>query len=398
MSFINPPKVIYIQQHIKASGYHPPLEMYPNYFTYGFGGRMGRMFRKYNPLWDVEVWRLDSTANKVIETDFEEVHFKIFPARGNSKFGIYSFSFIRALRQLPRNTILNVQNIHNPLLYQILLFSPSHLIITAQHHGDYHPYFVLKNFKGFKRIKALIGYVFEKSFINRVSHFFIIDVDHIDYLKTTVKSLDDKFSIQPVGIDFSMYKRIPKEEACSVIGLDPNKKHLFYLGQYYHIKEVDRLCEVYKKVKEKNPEIQLFVAGGSAQDPYYSNLIQCGAIDFGKIPNNELYKYYSAADVYVCLTFREDYFGGIGLAMLESMACGTPVVSKSLENIPENIRQFVGKMPSGENEMIKDINNILNTKQNYSDCRKYVEGLYDYSVIQKNTAEIYSNLLQNKNK
>jgi glycosyltransferase involved in cell wall biosynthesis len=387
-------KVIYIQQYIKGSGYHPSMEMYPNYFTFGFGGRLGRMFKKYNPSWDVEVWRLDSSVNKVIETDYENIHYKIFPTRGNSKIGIYSLRFIKALRQLPRNTILNVQNIHNPLLYQILLFSPSRLIITAQHHGDNHPYFTLKNAKGKKRIKACLSFVIEKLLINRVRHFFIIDVDHINYLRKTVNSLNGRYSIQPIGIDFSIYKRIPKEEACSEIGLNPRENYIFYLGQYYHLKEVDRLCEVYKKVKEIDPGIQMFVAGGSSTDRYYKNIIQCGAIDFGKIPNNELYKFYSAADVYVSMAFRSDYFGGVGLAMLEAMAAGTPVVCKSLENIPENIRQFVGKRPSDENEMVQDIIEVINNRENYSDCRKYMEELYDYSIIQKNTSRVYENLLK----
>ena len=109
-------------------------------------------------------------------------------------------------------------------------------------------------------------------------------------------------------------------------------------------------------------------------------------------------QYYSAADVYVCMAFLPDYFGGIGLAMLEAMACGTPVVCKSLENIPENIRQYVGKMPSDENEMIKDILDILNKGENFSGCGRYVEELYDYSIIQKNTALIYTNLLNHRDK
>lgn len=391
-------KVIYIQQYIKGSGYLPPRDLIPNFYTYGFGGRLGRMFKKYNPSWDVEVWRLDSSVNEILEIDFENIHFKIFPASGNSKIGVYSFKFIRALKQLPRNTILNVQNIHDTLLYQILLFSPAHLIITAQHHGDNHPYFKLKSTSGFARIKAGIYFLFEKLFINKVRYFFIIDVDHIDFMARSVRKLPGKYSIQPLGIDFTKYNKIPKRDACRELGLDPDKKYLFYLGQYNHIKEVDRLCEVYKKVKESDPGIQMFVAGGAPSDLYYNNIKECGAIDFGKIPNVELFKYYSAADVYVCMTFRPDYFGGIGLAMLEAMACGTPVVCKSLENIPVNIRQFVGKMPSDENKMIKDILDVLNTRDNYSDCRQYVEGLYDYSVIQKSTLRIYADLLNNIDK
>jgi glycosyltransferase involved in cell wall biosynthesis len=370
--------------------------MYPNYFTFGFGGRSGIMFKKYNPNWDVEVWRLDSDSDRVQETDYENVHFKVFPAIGHQKTGIYSFKFLRALIKLPKNTILNVQNIHNPLLYQVLLFSPHQLIITVQHHGDYHPLFVIKNFKGLKRIKAFIFFLFEKILLNRVSYFFVIDIDHIKYLKTTYRKLDGNYSIQPLGIDFSLYKKIPKAKACNELGLDPNRKYIFFVGQYNYVKEVDRLCEVYCKVREIKPEIQMFVAGGGIDDQYYNDIKRCGAIDFGKVPNTDLFKYYSAADVYVCLTFRPDYFGGIGLAMLEAMATGLPVICKSLENLPENIRQFVGKMPMDENEMERDILEVIENREYYSDGRKYVEELYDYKIIQKNTSLVYYNLVHKR--
>ena len=55
-------------------------------------------------------------------------------------------------------------------------------------------------------------------------------------------------------------------------------------------------------------------------------------------------------------------------------------------------------MPLDENEMVQNILEILTDGKSYSNCGQYVEGLYDYSVIQKNTSSIYTNLIQNINK
>ena len=111
--------------------------------------------------------------------------------------------------------------------------------------------------------------------------------------------------------------------------------------------------------------------------------------------NTEIYRYYSAADIYVCCTFRFDYFGGIGIAMLEALACNTPVVSKSLENMPEKKRTMCGKIPRNEAEMTEDIIEVLNTLENYRNTRVVVEELYDQSVIQENTRICYEKLIVN---
>jgi glycosyltransferase involved in cell wall biosynthesis len=390
-----PKTVIYIQQYIKGSGYWPSKKELPgNYFTYGFGARSAREFKKYNPEFNVECWRLDSSEKEYCENRIENVDFKIYPAFGNSRAGLYSIKFIKKLRSIKEDIILNVQGIHKPLLYHILLFKKKNIIVTAQHHGEFSPYFNIKYKYLLKKILSVFYLIFEKLFINRVDFFFLIDANHIQYLKKTYKNLNkDNYILQPVGIDTNSFYPLNKSEAKTMLGLDKNKKYLFYLGAYYPFKEVDKLVKIYENVKKKYSNVQLIAAGGSKKDIYYKDIINCGAKELGIILNSELYKYYSAADIYVCCSFRYDYFGGIGIAMLESLACNTPVVSKSLENMPEKKRIVCGKTPGNETEMAEDIIEVLNSPENYSNTHEVVKSLYDYSVIQKNTRICYDKLL-----
>ena len=386
-------KVIYITCHYQSPIYFPPKDMYPNFFTYGWGTRLGRMFKKFNSDWEVEIWRLDSSISIYMETIIDDIKIRLFPAKGNRHIGLYSRNFTKELKRQEESTIINIQNIHSAIFYQILFFAPKKLKIVGQHHGDWSPFFLIKRDKGLKKLRAYVYAIVELFLINRVTHFFIIDKDHVKYLKRSYKKGTENIAIQPVGIDINKYNFIPKEEACKILSLDSSKKYIFYLGAYYDLKEVDRLCDVYSKVKKEYPNVQLIVAGGRPTDQYYINLINCGAIDFGRILNTEVYKYYSVADVYVSMAFREDNFGGVGIAMLESMACNTPVVCKSLKNIPGNLRDHFGKMPNNEEEMVNDILHVLNNKDKYINCRNFIGDLYDYSVIQKNTAEVYNQIL-----
>jgi glycosyltransferase involved in cell wall biosynthesis len=394
-------RVIYIQQHIKNSGYHPPKNLIPNFITFGFAGLYGRNFKKNNPDYQVEVWRLDSSINKYIDEIIDDVTYRIFPAKGNKLTGIYSFKFIKSLKTLPEGTLLNVQNLHTLLLYHILIFAPKNIIVTAHQHGEWSPYFKAKTHKGFKKLYAYLLIFIEKLVINRIDHIVIIDKKSIPYLEMNIKNLHDRMSMGNTGIDYSYWKKIEKKEAKKLLGLDTNKKHLFYLGQYYELKAVDQLCDIYMKLKQTDPDIELVVAGGTPQDKFYKNIIQCGAKDFGFILNSELYKFYSAADVYVCISYMPNWVLGIGVAMLESLACGTPVVSNSLNQLPntDDIK-YIGRAPNNEAEMFHDILYILNHREEFNKCRdiiKRYEIFYDYKSIQRRMRDVYENLLKSNN-
>ncbi len=389
--------VIYIHQYIKGTGYRPPKEMFPNCFTFGWGGRSAREFKKYNPEYNVECWRLDSGEKKYSEKRIENVDFKIYPSLGNVHIGIYSIRFIKHLLSIKEKVIFNVQGIHKPLLYHLLLFKKKNFIIAAQHHGEFTPYFNIKYGRLLKKIKSVGYLILEKLLIKKVDFFFLIEINHIQYLKKTYKKLkEDNYTLQPVGIDTSTFFPMNKAEAKNMLGLDNGKKYLFYVGAYYQYKEVDKLVKIYENVKKKYPNVQLIVAGGSKKDIYYKDIIDCGAIELGTILNTDLYKYYSAADIYVCCSFRYDYFGGLGISMIEALACNTPVVSKSLVNIPVEKRLQCGKAPGNETEMTEDIIEVLNTPGNYNNTREVVEALYDYSAIQKNARICYDELINNK--
>jgi hypothetical protein len=158
--------VIYIQQHIKELGYWPPKEMTPDYYTYSWGARSARQFKKYNPEYNVECWRLDNGEKEYIEKRFENVDFKIYPAFGNKSIGIYSIKFIKKILSIKERVILNVQGVHMPLLYHILLFKKKNLIVTAHHHGsDYSPYFNIKYRRLLKKILSVFYLIIEKLLI-----------------------------------------------------------------------------------------------------------------------------------------------------------------------------------------------------------------------------------------
>lgn len=82
------------------------------------------------------------------------------------------------------------------------------------------------------------------------------------------------------------------------------------------------------------PKIRFIFIGTGPNDKYLSNLSNKykNIIFLGKIPNIKLPNYYNAADVFCSPVLYDE---GYSRTIMESIACGTPVLSSKLGTIPE---------------------------------------------------------------
>ncbi len=108
---------------------------------------------------------------------------------------------------------------------------------------------------------------------------------------------------------------------------------------------------------------------------------------------NELAEYYNLADVFVNPTYEDTY----PTVNLESIACGTPVVTYNTGGSPESITEETGLVAEKGN--IKDleikIKMLLNKGKAYFSprCRKYAVGHFDMHDCFKAYLDLYNELL-----
>ena len=81
--------------------------------------------------------------------------------------------------------------------------------------------------------------------------------------------------------------------------------------------------------------------------------------------NEELPKYYNAADVTIVPSIHEEGFGRV---ILESLACGTPVIGSNRGAIPEAMDETVGELIDITSENIN--NSVENLYENSGKLRK----------------------------
>ena len=369
------------------------------FYTYGFGGGVGKIFSKYLPeCYEVEVWRLDGYVERYYEKSYLGAKFRVFPSFHKKNVFDFSIKFLRELKKEVKKTdpILFVIHTHYWLAYQIALLFKKSTIVTT-HHGDWSPLFRIKIMKGLRKCKAYADILFEKICFKNIDYVLTIDYKQVKYLQKM--NPDIKYIIWSHGIDFNTMKPIPKPEARKLLGWDPDKKYIFYVGKLYKYKQVDVLINIWKEIQKEKPEVELVMAGNSVNDPweeYYDLALASGVKLLGRVLNVELNKYYSAADVYVLMALRDDYFGGTGISTLEALACNTPVVSYALKNyIGENI-SLIGEIPETIEDTKNAILKVLDHPENYKNMRESVEKSYSVEAMVKRAENIFEDIYKNR--
>ena len=171
------------------------------FFTYGFGGNIGKNIKHFNPGFDVEVWRLDRKVDKYYEGFVHGVKFRIFKSYNVKNLIDLSFKFLLELKKEVKlnNPVLVIPHTHYWLAYQILFFFSKSKIITT-HHGDLSPYFRIKFARGIRKVKVKIDMFIERRLFKNIDYVFTSEMNQIPYFKLACP--DIKYVLWSSGVNF----------------------------------------------------------------------------------------------------------------------------------------------------------------------------------------------------
>ena len=152
----------------------------------------------------------------------------------------------------------------------------------------------------------------------------------------------DHVLIIPPGVDTKMFRPHDKQASRKKLGLPGSGKILMYVGRVERLKGIEILIQAVAGMEEED-DVTLLIVGGADSDPERHRLNdvvdRLGITDRVKflpsVKQEQLPEYYSAADVCVFPSYYESF----GLAALESMACGTPVVASRVGGLPSIVRE-----------------------------------------------------------
>lgn len=162
-------------------------------------------------------------------------------------------------------------------------------------------------------------------------------------LKETMIGLEtpgEKITVIPNGVDSDKFRPFPKEEARKRLDL-PNKRIILSVGELIPRKGFDLLVKALKILLDEHHEKDLYlviVGEGKFRGELERLVASLHLSDHvrlaGVVPHRELYLWYNAADLFCLASNRE----GWPNVVMESLACGTPVVATDVWGVPEIIR------------------------------------------------------------
>jgi len=179
-----------------------------------------------------------------------------------------------------------------------------------------------------------------------------------------LKYSKDKIDVIHPGVDYNRYYQKRSKEILKRYNISENKKIILYVGSEHPRQNVPFLIKGFAELKKVLPGTKLLKIGNPQWPGAREKLeklirklnLKNDVVFLGYIPEEELPKFYNAADlfVYPCL------YAGFGIPLLEAMACGVPVITSNLTSLPEVVGT-AGKTidPLNQKELTEAMYNVL---------------------------------------
>jgi len=191
-------------------------------------------------------------------------------------------------------------------------------------------------------------------FREQISKFVLKNADAVialteDMKKKMKKIYDRDISVIPNGIDLSKVECLSKEDVRLNLGVKNDKKIILFVGALHPVKGLTYLVEAMKIIRDKNK--QLILVGDGKERDHLKDLVKKYGLEkcvifIGKVPNDKVFKYMMASDVFVLPSLSE----GFPNVVLEAMASGLPIVATNVGGLSEIVKD-------GENGFLVDPKN-----------------------------------------
>ena len=150
-----------------------------------------------------------------------------------------------------------------------------------------------------------------------------------------VPSATDKIKIINFGIDTQRFYRASEDSVTFLFPFKTRSKIVLSTRNFESVYDLETLINAIPVVRSLGGDVLFVLVGSGSQQEYLTRMCEdLGVVSevcfLGRVPNDDLVKILSAADVYVSTSLSD---AGIAASSAEAMSCELPVV---LSNTGEN--------------------------------------------------------------
>ncbi|MGB3533146.1 MAG: glycosyltransferase family 4 protein [Microcoleaceae cyanobacterium] len=281
-------------------------------------------------------------------------------------------------------------------LYDFPLLSdlPKDVPITFTFHG---PWALESEREGANKLGIMAKYWIEKKVYEKCDRFIVLSNAFGEILHQNYHIPWDKINIIPGGVDTTRFQpNLSRQEAREKLNFPQDRFILFTPRRLVNRMGISQLLNAIALIKPKVSEVWLAIAGkGSLRETLEKQATELGLnhhVKFlGYLPDEQLPIAYQAADLTIV---PSQSLEGFGLILLESLACGTPVLSTPVGGMPEILTPFSPELITDsitEKAIATKLEFLLKTEltlPSRNACRDYAETHFNWLDIAQRVRKV----------
>jgi glycosyltransferase involved in cell wall biosynthesis len=211
----------------------------------------------------------------------------------------------------------------------------------------------------------------------------------------------NRIRVIPGGVSMKRFAELPnRSEARERLGWPADRPIVTTVRRLVPSKGIDRLIDAIAEVRRHVPDIFCAVVGGGPM----ARALQCRIDDkglganvrlIGYVPDDALKFVYCAADLFVVPTIA---YEGFGLAVIESLACGTPTIVTPIGGLSEAVSELSTGLVLADSSVRAIATGITQAFEGSIDlptrdgCIRYARR-FDWSAIAPRVGEVYREVI-----
>lgn len=265
-------------------------------------------------------------------------------------------------------------------------------------------YYITKGYFD-KPSKKVVEYL-TKFYCDGTANELIVPTKKIYDLFKEKYNVDKNIYVIPTGIEIERFyvenvnlKDI--EKVREKIGVSSKDFNVIFVGRLAKEKNIDLLLDAQKFINEKNKKINLIIVGdGPDMDEYKKTTKKLGITKnvffVGKVPWEDIPKYYRVADVFATASTSETQ----GLTVIEAMAASVAPICIDDESFRNTVMDGLnGRIFKDRDEYVKIILELSKDKKELSNLQKQARlnaEIHSSKYYGERVADVYKHAIQHK--
>lgn len=236
----------------------------------------------------------------------------------------------------------------------------------------------------------------EARLYQRSDRFIALSTAFADVLRDEHRVPPERIRVIPPGVDTARFRPQARDDARVRLGWTDERTVVLAVRRLVQRVGIDVLLDAWRLMVELHPHFVLVVVGDgplrSALEGRARALGISESVRFvGRVADDALVDWYALADLSVVPSTSLE---GFGLVVLESLACGVPVVATRVGGLPEALSGLDSSLivdPRDAAQLARRIRDALTATRNVptgEECRRYAE-TFSWDATAARTLDVF---------